>query len=68
MDERNLLFVKYDLRGTIDNINTEISNEINGYDSDYILSVKSDEICDYLVDKHTFNTPQTFPDQVEMVD
>lgn len=68
MDERNLLFVKYDLRGTIDNINTEISNEINGYDSDYILSVKSDEICDHLVDKHTFNTPQTFPDQVEMVD
>ena len=68
MSERDLLFVKYDLRGTIDNINSEISREINGYDSDYFLAVKLDEICDHLVDKHTFETPKIFPDQVEMVD
>ncbi len=68
MNERNFLFVKYDLRGTIDSINSEISREINGYDGDYILSVKLDEICDHLVNKHTFEIPKIFPDQVEMVD
>lgn len=39
MNERNLLFVKYDLRGTIDNIYAEISREINSFESDYLLSV-----------------------------
>lgn len=68
MNERNSLFIKYDLRRTIDNINSEISQEINSYDTNYILSVKLDEICDHLVDKHTFEIPTIFPDQVEMVD
>ena len=68
MNERNILFVKYDLRGTIDNINAEISREINNFESDYLLSVKLDDICDHLADKHKFNPPQLYPDQVEMVD
>lgn len=68
MNERNLLFIKYDLRGTIDNVHSEISGEINRYESDYLLSVKLEDICAHLVDKHSFNPPQLFPDQVEMID
>ncbi len=29
------ILVKYDLRGTFDNINAEISREINNFESDY---------------------------------
>ena len=68
MNDRNILFLKYDLRGTIDNIYHEISREINNFESDYLLSVKLEDICDHLADKHTFNPPQIYPDQVEMVD
>ncbi len=68
MNERNLLFINYDLRGTIDNVIVQISAEINKYESDYLLSVKLEDICEHLIDKHRFNPPQLFPDQVEMID
>ena len=68
MYDRNLLFSKYDLHGTFDNMNAQISAEISGYQSDYLLSVKLEDVCDHLVDKHTLEPPQIFTDQIELIE
>jgi hypothetical protein len=68
MHDRNLLFSKYDLSGTFDNMNGQISAEISNYRSDYLLSVKLEDVCDHLVDKHTLEPPQIFTDQTELIE
>ena len=68
MNDRNRLFSKYDLRGTFDNINSQISTEISGYQSDYLLSVKLQDVCEHLVDKHSLDSPQIYTDQIELIE
>ena len=68
MNDRNLLFSKYDLRGTFDKMNVQISAEISGYQSTYLLSVKLDNVCDHLVDKHSLEPLQIFTDQIELIE
>jgi hypothetical protein len=68
MNDRNLLFSKNDLRSEFDMRSGQISYEISTCRSDYLLSIKLEDVCDHLVEKYTFEPPKIIPNQIELIE
>jgi hypothetical protein len=68
MQDRNPLFSTYDLRGTCEQIKSQISTEIESFQADYLLSVNLDDVCGHLAEKYSMESLEIITKNVELVD
>ena len=60
----NLLFHKKDLYRFLEQRKRELKEEVEKYDSNYILNVSEEDFCQYLVSKYSLKPPKIYEDKI----
>ena len=60
----NLLFQKKDLYRFLEQRKHELKEEVEEYESNYILNVSEEDFCQYLVSKYSFKIPKIYEDKI----
>ncbi len=68
MEDRDLLFYKYDLRGTLENTLKNAFSEIDSYQADYLLNVSTEDLLEHLYDKYAGECLELHTDKIELCD
>jgi len=68
MQNSDLLFYTYDLRGTLENTLKSAFSEIDSYQSDYLLNVNIDDLLEHLYDKYAGEYLELHTDKIELCD
>jgi len=68
MEDRDLLFYTYDLRGTLENTLKNAFSEIDSYQADYLLNVSTEDLLEHLYDKYAGEYLELHTDKIELCD
>ncbi|MBL1214981.1 MAG: hypothetical protein HND52_16585 [Ignavibacteriae bacterium] len=67
MDERNILFNNKSFFDVRRNYQSQLNEEIKSFKRDYLLSVNTNDVIDYLVKKYCFEPISLLEDKIEVV-